>query len=103
MKQQVTTIMILDQLGVEVELTNKDWLDDGQVFHKNSQESNSSQQSETSGTSRAGTLLENVTDQNGPNFQNGQNGRKISDQNGRNGADKESSVDGKNGNKVRLK
>ena len=55
---------------MEVELPNKDWLDDGQVFHKNSQESNSSQQSETSGTSRAGTLLENVTDQNGPNFQN---------------------------------
>ena len=87
---------------MEVELTNKDRLD-GQVFHKNSQESNSSQQSETSGTSRAGSLLENVTDQNGPNFQNG---RKISDQNGqngRNGADRESGVDGKSGNKVSLR
>ena len=110
MKQQVTvtiltTIMILNHLGVEVELTNKNRLD-GQVFHKTSQESNSSQQSETSATSRAGTLLENVTDQNGPNFQNGQNGRKISDQNGqngRNGAERESSVDGKSGNKVSLR
>ena len=51
-------------------------------------------------------MLENVTDQNGPNFQNGQNGRKISDQNGqngRNGAERESGVDGKSGNKVSLR
>ena len=87
--------------------------DDGQVFHKGSQDSNSSQHSETSSANgkvpaAPAAPLENLN--NGRNCQNptdrnSQNGsdqdcQKGSDQNGRNGRGSDAGCSGRSGNKV---
>ena len=84
--------------------------DDWQVFHKGSQDSNSSQHSEGSSANGKVVPVENANgrncnnpmDRNGQNYQNGQKG---SDRNGRNGRDglRQSDAEGggRSGNKVR--